>query len=366
MQIAIDCRSFQYRDRHSGVALYSRNLIQSLIELNNGHRKLVPFVKTFTRQRSHSLESPFGPLAGHRGFRMIGWGPFQLKLTRRSIDLFHILECVPYLLAPADRMVVTVYDLTPLLFPDHYLPWYKPRHFCTLWGHFRLLKKAAHLIAISHHTKADLVRLLGIPRDRISVIYPGVSEAFHPLTHSEGFSRVITRYRIRRPFVLYVGSFDFRKNIPVLLKAFARFQARVKGTFQLVFVGGYTEPPGLTPSLRVVRCIPLRHLVAFYNAAAMVVYPSLYEGFGFPPLEAMACGTPVIASDVSSLPEVTDGSALLVNPHDHEALSEGMYRLAVDDEMRKTLVQKGLVRAREFNWSKCARETLAVYDKVMG
>jgi len=345
MRIGIDCRALHNTSRYLGIGMYTLNFVQALSQAN-GHHQLIPFGgNSFLRQR--------------RKYRM---------------DLCHVLEFLPPF-PEVGRAVVTVYDLIPLIFPKIYLRWRSVRTRWNLRSYFRFLKKVRQIIAISHHTKADLTRLLEIPEERIRVIYPGVSSVFRPCDNRQTLPSVLARYGIQPPFVLYVGSCDYRKNIPGLMRAFARFRVGKFREFRLVLAGYLTKANrkalqqqgaalGLGHSLHLLGYVPLEDLVALYNAAMMLVFPSFYEGFGFPVLEAMACGTPVIASSTASLPEVTDGSALLVNPYDNDSVVDGMQQMAGDRSLRETLVQKGLVRAQQFTWARAAQETFALYEEI--
>lgn len=372
MRIAIDCRAFQHPSRYLGIGTYSSNLIQALTQVN-GHHELIPFAHV-SKGSIDDKGSPYERLVDRNGFRVTGERSFLTQLANHRVDLCHVLEFVPPF-ATTDRTVVTVHDLIPLIFPKVYLPWHRFRTRFNFRNYYRFLKGVLQIVAVSQHTKADLIRLLGIPSNRIVVIYHGVSPAFRPCPDSQKLTSVLTRYRLRSPFVLYVGSCDYRKNIPGLLKAFARSQARLSGKLSLVLAGRETELKpawlltlarklGITNALHLVGYVSQEDLVALYNAASMLVFPSFYEGFGFPPLEAMACGTPVIASKTSSLAEVTDSCALLVNPYDEEELAEAMHRMILDRGLRETLIAKGLVRARQFSWTRAAQETLRVYEQI--
>ena len=371
MRIAIDCRAFQQLSRYLGIGAYTSNLIQALAQANGRHQ-FIPFAQIAKRE-VEPVDSPFGR-RGDPGFRIAGKYSFLNQLTAHRVDLCHMLEFAPPF-APAHRAVVTVYDLIPLIFPDIYLPWYRVRNRWNFRAYYRFLKEARQIVAISHRTKADLIRFLGIPRDRIRVIYPGINPAFRPLSHSWEIQPVLRQYGIPSPYILYVGSCDYRKNIGGLMRAFARFREGEFGEFRLVLVGKgtelnreslreYGEGLGLGRYLHLAGYLPLRQLVALYNGAAMLVYPSFYEGFGFPPLEAMACGIPVVTSRNSALSEVTGGSALLVDPYNENELAEAMRRMALDHGLRKTLIQKGLAHVWRFGWSRTAQETLQVYDQI--
>lgn len=233
----------------------------------------------------------------------------------------------------------------------------------------RCIKRASHIIAASHCTKHDLVHYLNIPESRISVIYNGVDHnIFKPRPVSQ-----------RRPYILYVGSERRRKNLGRLLQAFARLKTEFPD-LKLIKVGD----PGRSPEFRnetmaTIARLGLRvpqdvifagyvsqsALADYYSLAALLAYPSLYEGFGLPPLESMACGCPVVASRMSSLPEVVGDAGILVNPYDTSSLAEGMRRVLTDSELRRDLVIKGLKRARRFSWEETAELTRQVYNKVL-
>ena len=372
MRIAIDGRSCQNISQYRGIGTYSSNLMQTLMKVNGTHQ-LIPFGFRI-REDPHGVHSSFSHLLDGQGFRITGRRSLLDQLTKHSVDLCHVMEFVlPF--ANPDRTLATVYDLIPLIFSKAYLRWRTPRFTWTVLSYYRFLKKVRRIAAVSHHTKTDLIRFLNIPQDRIEVIYPGINPAFRPLPYTEEVQPVLRQYGIPIPYVLYVGSCDYRKNIPGLMRAFVRFRTGKFKDFHLVLAGKLSEVHrkslqdwavalGLTGCLHPVGYVPLGDLVALYNGASMLVYPSLYEGFGFPPLEAMACGIPVVTSNNSSLPEVTDGCALLEDPCNPESLAEAMRRLVLDRGLRDTLIQKGLTHIQKFNWDRTAQETLRVYEKV--
>ena len=371
MRIGIDYRAFQYVSRYLGIGTYSANLLDAL-HAANGHHALVPFAHARSGPNGDA-ETSFDRLVDQRGFRITGPRSLRRQVVSHRLDLCHVLEILPPF-AAAERTVVTVYDLIPLIFPKVYLSW---RGLPFRWGlraYYRFVRKARRIIAISEHTKADLQQILGVPSEQIVVIYPGVSPAFRPLEAPARLAAVMARYGIRSPFMLYVGSCDYRKNVPGLLRAFAAFRTRGQEAYSLVLVGKDIEfkaerlrqqgaALGIAEALHLVGYVPLDDLVALYNAATMFVFPSWYEGFGFPPVEAMACGTPVITSNTSSLREVADGSALLVDPHDDHAVADAMHRLALDRGLRETLRRRGPARAQHFQWAQAAQRILAVYEQ---
>jgi glycosyltransferase involved in cell wall biosynthesis len=231
--------------------------------------------------------------------------------------------------------------------------------------------RAAAIIAISEATREDIVRYLGYPRERIFVVYHGVDhDLFRPVEERP----------LEEPYILFVGSEHPRKNLPTLLEAFKLLKAEGRRFrhLKLVKVGaaGGGEAPfrqqtlqalarlGLDGDVLFVEGVPDHQLPAYYAGAEVLVNPSLYEGFGFPPLEAMACGCPVIVSSAGALPEVAGEAALVVDPSDPRALAEAIRQVLTDPSLRRRLVERGLRRAAQFSWERCARETEQVYERV--
>lgn len=262
--------------------------------------------------------------------------------------------------------IVTVHDLERISFP------FSPQNVleeANLKTDVIAIRQAEHVIAVSENTKKDLIDLLKVPEEKISVVYNGVN---HGLFKPGGQSV----YPF--PYLLYVGSERLRKNLPRLLEAFARLKnspglADIKlvkvgspgrsGTFRQATLNKVKEL-GLEDEVIFVENVADELLPAYYASARAVVYPSLYEGFGLPVLEAMACGSPVITSNLSSLPEVAGDSALLVDPYDVGDIFRAMLRLLNDEGLRTELSIKGIERSRFFSWEKTARQTMDVYCRV--
>lgn len=235
---------------------------------------------------------------------------------------------------------------------------------------YKGVKKAVRVIAVSHTTKRDLIQHLGIPEERITVVYEGIDhQVFHP----------VERRVVNYPYLLFVGSEHPRKNFAGLLKAFKKLKSEDRfKDLKLVKVGeaGGPEADFRTQTLQLIHDLELSQdvvftghvaeedLPAYYSGAECFILPSFYEGFGFPPLEAMACGCPVIVSNVASLPELVGDAAMLIDPHDITSMAKALYLILSDECLKKNLISKGLERARHFSWEKAARETLKVYERV--
>ena len=295
--------------------------------------------------------------------------PWRLRQLR--IDVLHSPHHTTPLAPCGYRRVVTFHDLTFFLLPERY-PTTRRLYFQTMT---RLSARvAAAVIVPSEAVKGDVMRILGLPRERVFVIPEAAGPAFHP-QDAVAIEAVRRRYGLEGPFLLSVGSLEPGKNRERLLQAFARLRAR--GLTHTLVVAGQRawryegEAPlaqqlGLADSVRFLGHVPQADLPALYSAAEVFVFPSLYEGFGLPALEALACGTPVVSSNVSALPEVVGDAALQVPPLDVEALTDAMERLLRDDGLRSDLRERGLARAAQFSWEKAARQTVEVYQRVVG
>lgn len=317
-----------------------------------------------------------GPIA--RQLRALGylwWShvSFPRILRRGKFDLVH----GPAFFIPLDApcpAVVTVHDLTFRRFPHHFDPrWQK--YISSLMP--SVLRVASAVICVSEHTRCDLISHYKVSPQKIHAVYPGIDkERYNPEAQIDrDWARSAG---ITRDFVLHVGMLSERKNIPLLLRAVARLKesGRFSG-YQLVLAG--TESPGMTGAAEIHRTIrelelnqqvvltgrvPDEKLPGLYRAASVTVMPSLYEGFGFPVLESMAVGTPVIASKISSLPELAGDAALLVSPDEEAGLAEAITGILENHSLASELRRKGLERARQFSWRRTAAETLAVYRTV--
>jgi glycosyltransferase involved in cell wall biosynthesis len=294
-------------------------------------------------------------------------------LRKGGFDLLH----APAFIAPTASpcpVVITVHDVTYLLYPSHFSGW---------WAAYLKLvmppavKSAAAIICGSEHSKRDIVKAYGIGSDKVRVVPYGVDhERFHPgATLERQWAQALG---IRDGYVLHVGVFSHRKNIPTLLRAFAHLRSKKNwATRQLVLAG--SEVPGVTGASEIYQTIrnldlaesvvltghvPDEHIPGLYAHARVVVVPSLYEGFGFPVLESMAVGTPVVASNTSSLPEVAGDAAILVPPEDEHALANAIQDLIENPSIAEQLCRKGLARARQFTWQRAASETIAIYRDV--
>jgi glycosyltransferase involved in cell wall biosynthesis len=299
------------------------------------------------------------------------WEQAILPVVARMelLDLLHSPVNIQPLSLPC-RGVVTITDLSFLIFPQK---------FGAMKGLYqkvltkRSCTSADHLIAISRWTAADVQQRFHVPAQRISVVYPGVGENYHPIQQTNVLA-FRSSHQLPERFMLFVGTLEPRKNLLVLLRAYAEFRRHSGADCKLVLVGGRgwlyepilaaVEELGLVNDVIFPGFVAEAELPLWYNAAEAFLYPSLYEGFGLPPLEAMACGVPVVVSRASSLPEVVGDAGLLIDPERTGDWTEAMVRLATRPDLRHEFRSRGLVQAQRFSWQRAAEETVSVYRRT--
>jgi glycosyltransferase involved in cell wall biosynthesis len=291
-----------------------------------------------------------------------------------NVDVVHSTSySAPHFRSRRKRLVVTLYDLSFLTHPECHTP-ENVAH--ALQGTRDAVARADALITISHHTRRDLMERMGASPDRIVVTHLAPNPCCVRVQDGSALARVRQLYHLPPAFILFVGSLEPRKNIPRLLAAYAGLAPRLRRDVRLVIAGGAgwrnenfkptAHQLGVANQVHFLGYVPEEDLPALYSLATVFAYPSLYEGFGLPVLEAMQCGTPVLTSDVSALPEIAGDAALLVSPTDVDEITDGLTRLLEHEELCTDLRARGYARAREFSWERCARETLAVYRQVHG
>lgn len=354
---------------HTGIGRYIRNILQNIagIDGNNQYSVLV------NDSSEYLLESGNLKFCTTR-FKVPIYSireQFMLPsdIRRQDPDLVHYPSFnVPRLsAAPA---VVNIHDLTYLVQPEAC-----PNFAARLYAGYMLrmaAKKAARIITGSEYTKKDIVKRLGVAPGRITVIYNGVDSLFRPSGEGEAAQRVAARYGITEDFIFYVGNHGVNKNLKRLLEAFSMLKRR---DCQLI-LAGKTDPRrkplydlvgtlGLEGRARFIGVVPEEDLPCLYSTARLFVFPSLQEGFGLPPLEAMACGTPVVSSNATSLPEVVGDAAVTFDPEDTESMAGAIERVFGNRGLREELKGKGLERVKKFSWRTAAEKTLKVYEEVV-
>lgn len=287
-----------------------------------------------------------------------------------DMDLVHSPTLALFPVKPHENYVFTAHDIIFKKFPD-YLPIGTIRHTKLFFHHN--LKLSDRIIADSESTKEDLITCYRIPKEKITTIPVAADKIYSKLPECD-VQKIREKYSLFIPFVLYVGTIEPRKNIILILEAFSHLQKSIPD-LELVIAGKkgwyYEEifqklnTLHIQNKVKFLGYVPLPDLPGLYNAATIFVYPSLYEGFGIPPLEAMQCGTPVITSNVSSLPEVMGEKGLMVPPDDPFALHRAMKKIIQDRSFREEQIKYGLERSRQFSWKRTAEMTRDVYEEVI-
>jgi len=300
---------------------------------------------------------------------------FPQMVGRVGADIAHVPYWGPPLSSPA-RLVTSVLDVIPLAIPD-YARGVKARLYTSLVT--AAARGSAHTITLSEASKADIIQHIGLPAESITPIYLAADEAYHPRIGAERDEGVRKKYDLPDQFVLYLGGFDLRKNVNQLLLAYTYVGQAEGDNIPLVLAGrepawgtgvfpnlrAYAEELKISDYVRWIGYIDEADKPSLYRLADVFAFPSLYEGFGLGVLEAMACGTPVVANEVSSIPEVVGDGAYLVEPDNARAMAGAIIALLLQPPLREALVTQGLARATNFSWRKTAKETLAVYERVM-
>ena len=367
MRIGIDARLTYYRP--GGIAEYTRHVISELAALDTtGDYRIIQHVRdraTLAAAPNFSRLNTLTP-SHHRLER---WA-LSAELAPRRLDIYHTPDAILPTSA-ARRHVSTIHDLHYLHFPQ-FMTAESRRYYAGQIGW--TVGRADHILVSSQATRADLVALLGAPEDRITVHMLGVDALFRP-SSPEAIQACRARWGLPANYVLFVGTFEPRKNIPTLLQAYSHLRRDVPDAPPLVLAGrrGWlsddiqqtVETLALDDRVIWVENPPRDDLPALYSGAAALVLPSHYEGFGLTALEAMACGTPPVVSDRSSLPEVVGDAGLLVNPDDEDSIADALRRLLTDSALRAALRDAGLARAATFTWRRTAEIVRTVYQRVM-
>ncbi|OQY23175.1 MAG: hypothetical protein B6I35_04360 [Anaerolineaceae bacterium 4572_32.2] len=361
MLIGIDA-SRAVAARPTGTETYSRQLIQALLALDSSHQfrlyfRTAPPADVFPGADARPISFP----------RLWTHARLSWEMARRPPDALFVPAHVLPLVHPRASLV-TIHDLGYLHFPQSH-PWRQRLHLdlSTRWS----ARAAAHLLADSEATKADLATHYGTPLAKITVAYPGYDKTLAPVRDPAAIEAVKARYGINGDYFLYLGTLQPRKNLARLVAAFASLQLVptlvLAGKRGWLYDALFTQARRLGLEGRVLfpGYVPEKDKAALLSGALAFVFPSLYEGFGLPVLEAQACGCTVIASNTSSLPEAAGDGALLVNPTDTAAIGAAMQRVASDAALRDELVERGFANARRFSWAACAQSALDVIEQFV-
>lgn len=378
MRIGLDGKILTLRA--GGTGRYAINLTRAMLAQAAAHHPDLEFVIFTGPQTSREVMKELRGTcdecflsARSSALRWLALVPAALRRLR--VDVFHGMDHVGIpLVGRTGKYVVTVHDVIPLILPETFTRRHRAIVRVAL---ARIRRKADRVIVPSHTVKRDVVRYAGVPEDRVVVTPEGCEPRFRPVSSEGAMRDVAARYGLPSRYLLAVGTLEPRKNLTALLDAFARLLrcGAVDPDLRLVLAGarGWLDEPifrtvrslGLEPAVHFPGFIDDDDLPAVYSGAALFVFPSLYEGFGLPPLEAMACGVPVVTSNVSSMPEVAGDAAMLVDPRDVDGLAAAIARVLRDRALRARLRVAGITRARQFSWEATARRTLDAYASLV-
>ncbi|MEP7199862.1 MAG: glycosyltransferase family 1 protein, partial [Chloroflexota bacterium] len=355
MRIGIDTRLAHYR-RDGGIAQYTLRLLDALVRLDGADQFVV------LRHRRERLANLVAPARHVRARRLLTpshhrfeqWTlPVELSFAR--LDVLHCPDFIP----PFRRRcpaVITVHDLAFMRYPHLLTP-----ESAAYYGQIaRAVRSAEQIIAVSEATRRDLVQLVGADERKITVIYEAADAIYQPITNYQTIQSVLSKYQLHQPFLLFVSTIEPRKNLPMLLRAFRLLLDQCQTNAQLAVAGrpgwladnvaALADELQLSEHVKFLGPVPSADLAMLYNATTMYVMPSLYEGFGLGLVEAMQCGAPVLASNVSALPEVAGEAGICLDPNDPTAWADAMRRVLEDEPLRNAMRQKSLRRAQMFSW----------------
>lgn len=371
MKIAIDVRKW----RDFGIGTYVRNLVRHLARVDQDTTYFL-FCHENDESTLRDLAENFEPVVdGSSGYGVKEHVSIPFKLRRLGAELLHSPHYVRPLLCTIPS-VVTIHDCIHLLFPQ-----YLPNRMAWRYARFMMgsaIRRSALVFTVSEASRADILRFYPwADPGKVHVVPNAIDTELLKSPGEEEMERVRERYQIRGRYVLFAGNVKPHKNLERLIKAFALLrEQRGNEDLELLLIGDdvsrygalrrAVERTGIRQSVRFFGYVPPTTLAALYRMASAFAFPSLYEGFGLPPLEAMSCGTAVVTSKISSLPEVVDDAAVLVDPYSVEDIAEGIGRVLNDDDLRDALVQKGLARAQSFSWERSVKAIHAGYLKALG
>ena len=372
MKIAIDIRKIN----DFGIGTYIRNLVLNLSEIDRQSEFLL-IGRERDRSELGTLPENFSLLPDpNKDSRFWTDVLLPLLLKKRGIDALH----TPHYRPPrflACKSIITIHDCVHILFPNYAASKSAYDHDRQLTR--RAIKSSSHILTVSEATQRDLMRIFSVPEGKMTVIYNSIDDRAVVTSSVEEQRRVLERYQIQDPFLLYAGNIKPHKNIARIIEAFSVLKTELKESenwknLKLLIIGDELSKhqflrrtvirSGVQHDVRFFGYVPYETLNVFYKSAQIFVFPSLYEGFGLPPLEAMANGTPVLTSNISSLPEVLGDAALLVNPENVFEICKGLKHLLFDSNLRADLIERGFQQSKKYSWRKSAEQVLATYQKV--
>lgn len=372
MKITIDGRASNWY-RGTGIGNYTYQLLNNINQIDFINKYDIYIAKNSTLDLN--LKNNFSLKYSNKEINNNFWEDVKSPniINSASVDLYHIPQNGIGLNENLNiPQVITLHDIIPLKLPetvsDNYLKTFHEEI-------PKILKNISGIITVSEYSKDDINKTLGFPKEKIFVTPLAAEKQYKPLDKAYCKRFLSENYNIIDDYILYVGGFSPRKNIIGLIEAFNLSLKKLKPNTKLIIIGrkgasyelykSKVEKLGLDSHVIFTDFIPTSHMPMFYTGALMLVYPSFYEGFGLPPIEAMASGTPVVSSNLTSLPEVVGDCSVLINPSDPVSISEGILKIALNPDFRSLLIQEGFIHSSKFNWKNTAFETISAYESLL-
>lgn len=375
MKIGIDARGLHW----PGVGRYIQELIHSLAEVDERNHYVIYFSSNdelesnkFSNQNFESVVLPVPCMSVKEQFLL------PLKLLKDKLDLFHA-TCFVTPVIHHCPLIVTIHDLQLRVNRDWFPPLrgirkYSARGYYDFMN-WNAITYSRKIMTVSNHTRKEILHYFPKIDHKLTVIYHGVNSSFYPVRSMDVISRVKEKYNIQGKYILFVGTLNKRKNLSRLIRAFSELQGVLRNEYKLVVAAKidyrYPEPIHLTEQLGMndqvlfIGYVPAEDLPALYSGSCLCVIPTVHESFCFPVVEAMACGVPVITSNVTSLPEIAGDAAHLIDPYNIEGMKDAIPKVLFNPSIRNELIEKGLSRAKRFSWRTAAERVVGIYEEVL-
>lgn len=370
MHICIDTRGAKIYTG-TGIGTYTARLLENIMSIDNKNK----YTFFWTEDGYEPLLKKNNidiTLFGEKNKKFWDESFLPAQVSKSNADVFHLPQ--NGLGLPKNKFcsyVVTVHDLIPYTMPEtcgksyldkfvHQMPY--------------ILESCDTIITVSEYSKQDIIKFFNISQEKIKVTHLAADSKFKLMNKDNAWRFINQKYNYSNNFILYIGGFSPRKNVLGLLEAFKNIYKELPGHYDLVMLGASKDnhyelrkkikSMGISDRVVFTGFVPYEHLPYFYNCASLFVYPSFYEGFGLPPLEAMTCGTPTITSNVTSIPEIVQDGAITIDPYNNNLLSENIFNILSNMTLRESLIEKALRRAYNFSWKKTAIETIQIYESL--
>lgn len=369
MRIAIDARGATWY-HGTGIGTYTENILSNLIKIDKHNQYLIYWSgKDYDRFEQKNSKIIMTSRKYQRFFQQ---HYFPENLSSEKVDLYHIPQNGIGLNPEINcSKVVTIHDLIPYIMPETVGRGYLNKFIKEMP---QVLHNSDGILTVSEYSKKDILKFFPIDESKIYVTHLAANNKFKPMDKEKCKNKIKETYNIYDDFILYMGGFSDRKNVDSLIKAFAKVYKNIDKKYKLVILGSYrdssqkllklVESLNMKNNIIFAGFIPENDVPLFYNCCSVFVYPSYYEGFGLPPLEAMSCGAPVITSNTTSIPEVVGNAGILINPHVLEEITDAIASMLTDESLRNKYSKLGIDRSKNFTWKKSAEETLKAYKNI--